>query len=215
MYGYLHRLFPNGTHLTFERVNEEDKRSIVETLQIPCDMPLGNITVWAEVWDADGAYLKTQNITVEVLNNPPLIGEIFLGNTTVDIGENLTVKVNISDLEGQIKSAYIVLKVGDKILTKNLTLINGEYVVTFSYQELKELFGEETSKNIVFEIHAVDMDNEETVKTKTAKITIIVEEEEGGGKPQFPTVTVAITAITVTAVIVTALLYRRKFKLKT
>ncbi|OYT27365.1 MAG: hypothetical protein B6U95_06255, partial [Thermofilum sp. ex4484_82] len=70
---------------------------------------------------------------MEVLNNPPLIGEIFLGNTTVDIGENLTVKVNISDLEGQIKSAYIVLKVGDKILTKNLTLINGEYVVTFSY----------------------------------------------------------------------------------
>jgi len=72
MYGYLHRLFPNGTHLTFERVNEEDKRSIVETLQIPYDMPLGNITVWAEVWDADGAYLKTQNITVGSFEQPAL-----------------------------------------------------------------------------------------------------------------------------------------------
>lgn len=142
-----------------------------------------------------------------------MIGEIFLSNTTVDIGENLTVKVNISDLEGQIKSAYIVLKVDDKTLTRNLTSINGEYVATISYEELKELFGEETSKNVVFEVYAVDMDNGETVKTKTSKITIVVG-EEGGGKPQFPTITVTIAAITITGVTATVYLYRRKLKLK-
>jgi len=166
MYGYLHRLFPNGTHLTFERVNEEDKRSIVETLQIPYDMPLGNITVWAEVWDADEAHLKTRNMTIGVLNNPPTIDEIFLSNTTVDIEGNLTVRVNIPDLEGQMKSAYIVLKAGNETITKNLTSINGEYIAVISYDELKQLFGEETFKNVVFEAHAVDMDNGETLKTK-------------------------------------------------
>ena len=97
---------------------------------------------------------------------------------------------------------------------KNLTSINGEYVTTFSYDELKELFGEETSKNVVFEIHAVGMDNEETVKMKTAKITIVVE-EEGGKKPQFPTITVMVATITVTAIIIAILLYKRKLKIKT
>ncbi|MHA1580893.1 MAG: hypothetical protein ACTSYM_00080 [Candidatus Baldrarchaeia archaeon] len=214
MRGYLHILLPNGTSLTFEKISEENMRNIVRTLQIPYNMPLGNITVWAEVWDADGAHLKTQNITIEVLNNPPMIGEIFLSNATVEVGGNLTVKVDISDLEGQIKFTYIVLKVDNKALIRNLTLIGEEYVAIFSYDELKQFFGGKTSKNVVFEVHAVDMDNGEAIKTKTSMVTIVVE-EEGGGKPQFPTITVTIATITVTAVVIAILLYRRKLKLKT